>query len=404
MLTAYLSYIACVGDTRMESRKSRLKIIRNIEKTRGSKVLVYFCGDRPGMPANIAGDAIRPLYDHLRTFASPGNKIKLLDFYLYSLGGQMEVPWRIATMLREFCKSLNVIIPYKAYSAATLIALSADKIIMGRKGELSPIDPSLRFILPAKERPKMMLPEIGVEDISAYITFLKDRVGLTDQTALAKSVEILADKLTPPVLGKIQRSYSHIRLVGRKLLSLCKPPLEERRIATIVEALTEKMYLHGHGIGREEAKEVGLEVKNATNTEESLFWDLYLSYENLLKLDANPDPESYFPPGKDEYKEPDTSIACIESLQKLHLFKGEFKLTRIRKIPSKPTINVNFGLQLPPGAQAKQIPKQIQQAIQKLLQQGSQAIKDQIVKEIIQQSPVVGVRPHLLGGKWVEIV
>lgn len=388
----------------MESRENRLETIRNIERARGSKVLVYFCGDRPGIPANIAGDAIRPLYDHLCTFATPGNRVEIIDFYIYSLGGRMEVPWRIATMLREFCKSLNVIIPYKAYSAATLIALGADKIIMGRKGELSPIDPSLQLIISEKERPSMMLPEIGVEDISAYITFVKERAGLTDQTALSKSIEILADKLTPPVLGQIQRSYSHIRLIGRKLLSLCRPPLEERRIAAIVEALTEKMYLHGHGIGREEAKEIGLQVENANNTEEDLFWNLYLSYENLLKLDANPDPESYFPAGQDEYREPDTSIACIESLQQLHLFKGELELKRIHEIPPQPTINVNFGLQLPPGVQAPEIPQQIQQAIQQLLQQGAQAIRDQVVAEIARQSPVVGLRTHILGGKWIQIV
>lgn len=389
----------------MGSRKYRLEIIRKIEKERGSKVLVYFCGDRPGLTANIANDAIRPLYDHLCTFISSGKKVKLIDFYIYSLGGRMEIPWRIATMLREFCNGINVIIPYKAYSAATLIALGADKIVMGRKGELSPIDPSLHLIIPEEERPKIKLPpEIGVEDISAYVTFLKERAGLTDQTALARSIEILADKLTPPVIGQIQRSYSHIRLVARKLLSLCKPPLEERRITTIIEALTEKMYLHGHGIGRKEAKQIGLQVENTNNVEEDLFWKLYIDYEDLLKLDANPDPLSYFSPGQDEYIEPDTSIACIESLQKLHLCKGEFKLKRIRKIPSNPTINVNFGLQLPPGIAASAIPQKIQQVIQQLLQQGSQAIKNQVIAEIVGQSPVVGVRPHLLGGKWVSIV
>jgi hypothetical protein len=389
----------------VESQENRSKIIQKIEEAHGSKVLVYFCGDRPGLPANIAPDAIRPLYDHLCTFATPGNKVNLIDFYVYSLGGRMEVPWRIATMLREFCENLNVIIPYKAYSATTLIAMSADKIIMGRKGELSPIDPALQLIIPVEEQPKMRLPpEIGVEDISAYITFVKERAGLTDQVALAKSVEILADKLTPPVLGQVQRSYSHIRLVARKLLSLCKPQLEERRIAAIVEALTEKMYLHGHGIGRKEAAEIGLQVEEAANDQEDLFWNLYLSYENLLKLDSNPDPESYFPAGQDEYREPETAIACIESLRKLHLFKGELELKRIRRIPPQPTINVNFGLQLPPGIQPSAIPSQIQQVIQQILQQGAQAIKDQVIAEIARQSPVVGLRTHLLGGKWIQIV
>jgi hypothetical protein len=388
----------------MVSRRSRLAIIRKIEKLHNSKVLVYFCGDRPGIPSNIAGDAIRPLYDHLLTFSKSGEKVEKIDFYLYSLGGRMEIPWRIATMLREFCNSLNVIIPYKAYSAATLIALSADRIIMGRKGELGPIDPSLQLILPESARAKGLLPQIGVEDISAYITFIKERAGLTDQTALSKSIEVLATQLTPPVLGQIQRAYSHIRLVGRKLLSLHEPPLEERRIGTIVDALTEKMYLHGHGIGRDEAEEIGLQVEKATASEEELFWKLYLSYETLLKLDSNPDPESYFPAGQDDYNEPDTSIACIESLKKMHLCKGELRLKRMRKVPPSPTINVNFNLRFPPGIQVQAIPQQIQTAIQQLLQQGAQAVKDQVLAEIKKQSPVVGVQTKLLGAKWISVV
>jgi hypothetical protein len=393
-----------VGIPLVEPRRKRRKIIQDIEKEHKSRVLVYFCGDRPGMPANIATDAIRPLYDHLFSFARPGEKVSLIDFYIYSLGGRMEVPWRIATMLREFCESLNIIVPYKAYSAATLIALSADNIIMGRKGELSPIDPTLHLIIPEQERPKMGLPpEIGVEDISAYITFIKERAGLTDQDALAESIKVLAEKLTPPVLGQVQRSYSHIRLVSRKLLSLCRPPLEERRMGAIIEALTEKMYLHGHGIGRKEAEEIGLQIKHASAREEELFWKLYLEYENLLKLDSNPDPGSYFAAGQDVYNEPDTAIACIESSKNLHLFRGELKMKKVRKMPQQPTININLGLQMPPGIQANAIPPQIQQAIQQLLQQGAQAIRDQVNAEITRQSPVTGIQSHLSGGKWVKM-
>lgn len=206
------------------------------------------------------------------------------------------------------------------------------------------------------------------------------------------------------MLGQIQRSYSHIRLVGKKLLSLCKPPLEERKIATIVDALTEKMYIHGHGIGREEAKEIGLQVESLTGPEEELFWKLFLSYETLLKIDSNPDPQSYFAVDRDEYSEAGTSIACIESSKKLHLCRGELKLKRIRKVPPQPTINVNFNLNVPPGIQVQAIPPQIQNAIQQLLQQGAQAIKDQVIAEINRQSPVVGVQSHLLGAKWTQIV
>ena len=70
-------------------------------------------------------------------------KIKTIDFYLYSLGGNLDTPWPIISVLREYCESLNVLIPYKAFSATTLTALGADRIVMSRKGELGPIDPQM---------------------------------------------------------------------------------------------------------------------------------------------------------------------------------------------------------------------------------------------------------------------
>jgi len=386
----------------MSSRNERLELMKQIEQERRSKVLVYFCGDRPLAGANIADDAIRPLYDHLLAFNASGRSIDSIDVYLYSLGGRLEVPWRIATMLREFAKHVNVIIPWKAYSAATLIALGADKIVMGRKGELSPIDPSLQVIVPEGTPPLALPPQIGVEDISSYVTFVKERAGLTDQSALAQTICILADKLTPPVLGQIQRAHSHIRLVARKLLSLCQPPLEERRISAIVEALTEKIYLHGHGIGRKEAIEIGLQIEEPSSKLEDMIWELYRSYESFLKLRTTADPLSYFPNEEDEYKESNTVIACIESTEKLHIFKGTLSMKRLRKIPQQPTININLGLQLPPSIQPAEIPPQVQQAVQQLLQQGAQLVREQVLKEIIRQSPIERIDGRFIGGVWTE--
>jgi hypothetical protein len=76
----------------------------------------------------------------------------------------------------------------------------------------------------------------------------------------------------------------------------------------------------------------------------------------------------------------------------------------MRNVPPQPTINVNFNLNFPPGIQVQAIPQEIQSAIQQLLQQGAQAIRDQVVAEIGRQSPVVGVQSRLLGAKWTLIV
>jgi hypothetical protein len=342
------------------------------------------------------------MYDHLLAFSSSGSLLEQIDLFLYSVGGRMDVPWRIVTMIREFCRRLNVIVPYKAYSAATLIALGADKIVMGRKGELSPIDPALQVLSP-EGIPSRLPPQIGVEDIASYITFIKERAGLTDQAALAQSINILAQEVTPPVLGQIQRAHSHIRLVGSKMLGLCQPRIEERQARTIVEALTEKIYLHGHGIGRKEAKEIGLQVEEPSPSLEELLWKLYLSYENLLKLDTTGDAQAYFSSDEeDEYREPETKIACIESTMMAHVFEGELLLKRIRKVPSQLAININLPVQLPLGMRPEQVPPQVQQSIQQMAAQSAEVIRQQVIRQIVRQSPVERIERRLVGSKWVR--
>lgn len=123
-------------------RTQRTAAIDRIQSLLDAKVLVYFLADAPVGGARIGEDAPRVIYDHLRRLGYQ----KRLAVYLYSVGGVMGTPWKLVTMLREFTGELEVLVPYKAYSAATMIAIGCDKIRMTRKGELGPIDPAFQGI------------------------------------------------------------------------------------------------------------------------------------------------------------------------------------------------------------------------------------------------------------------
>ncbi len=379
-------------------RDERLKLLEKIEELAQAPVLVYFTADSPIVGAQISDDALLPMFEHLRAI---GNQ-RRLALYIYSSGGVMETPWKIVTMLREFCDELDVIVPYKAHSAATMIAIGADKIYMTRKAELSPIDPALQVVAP-QEGAAPRLPDLGVEDVAAYVTFIRERAKLTDQSAVAALVQTLAQHLTPPLLGRLERTYSHIRLVARNLLSLHKPPFEDRQISAITEALTEKIYAHGHGIGRKEANEIGLDVRILTDVEEGVVWSLYELYESVFRLRQSREVESYFPRGSDLYESPDTAVASIESLKHLHAFIGTVRAQRLRRIPPNPTINVNLALNFPPNIQPQQLPQAIQQAIQQLLQQAVQQINALVGQALQQQAPEIGVSGALLGAAWRKL-
>jgi len=374
------------------------ELINDLEKERESKVIVYFTGDRQPFGSRIAEDAVRPLYEHL-LHLDFNEKKKVIDLFLYSRGGDVSVPWRIASMIREFCEEFNVLVPYKAQSAATLLSLGADNIIMGKKAELGPIDPTLvKSTIGEGALPQQ---EISVEDVNSFLSFVKERANINDQSALAEVVGSLVNQISPLTLGSVNRQNSHIRLVARKLLTSRKEKIDEEKINSIIETLTEKIYSHGHGIGRKEAKDIGLPVIIPDDKIENLIWQLYLKYEEFLKLSDPIYPEIELVRDESKILE-DLPVAIIESTKKLHIHKANVDLRKNRKIPPSPQINLNINLQLPPNIRPEHLPQQAQQILQQLMAQISQNITQLVQHEIIRQSPVAGIVGRVYGGKWHE--
>lgn len=66
-----------------------------------------------------------------------------LDLILHSPGGFAESAEHIVEYLRSHFSDVRVIVPYLAMSAATLIACSANEILLGPQSALGPIDPQI---------------------------------------------------------------------------------------------------------------------------------------------------------------------------------------------------------------------------------------------------------------------
>ncbi|MCL4430071.1 MAG: ATP-dependent Clp protease proteolytic subunit, partial [Chloroflexi bacterium] len=121
------------------TRAQRMRLISEIEKTTGSRLITIFLGDRRGLETKIAADILPFCSEHLAKI----DGAKKISLYLYSTGGITIAGYAIANLLREYCDSYDVIVPFKALSCATLISLGADSIVMTKMGQLSPIDPSI---------------------------------------------------------------------------------------------------------------------------------------------------------------------------------------------------------------------------------------------------------------------
>lgn len=377
-------------------RDGRVQLIKEIEQVRDSKVVTYICGDRQGAPqAQIAGDVIRPIYEHLRGIG----KQKKIDFFIHSKGGEIEVPWRMITMLREFCDHLSILIPYHSQSAATLLALGCDEIIMGEKAELGPIDPSINF---GRTGGTTAQEEVAVEDMMAFIRFVKSVSPLSRFLYSNHSIACLTEKLSPWNIGKIYRTHTHIRMVAKRMLKKHKQPLSKLVMNKVVKTLAEKIYSHGHAICRVEAKEIGLPVVYANSKLDGFMWELFSLYEKTLKLREPLDINTELPDTQDEKILPLT-IAIVESEKKCTVFNGKLKIKRYRQMPASINININATFGLPPNLSPEQVSPALQQSVQKAIDEIKQQAPKWVMEQAKSQSPVLKIEAQFRGAAWREI-
>lgn len=174
----------------------------------------------------------------------------------------------------------------------------------------------------------------------------------------------------------------------------------KRKISSIIETLTEKIYSHGHAIGRKEAQEIGLSIEIPKEPLENTLWDIYLEYEQFLKLNEPIDALTVLKDKEEEHLDK-IPMAVIESEKKKDIYNMKVDFKRRRQIPSNLQVNLNFALNLPPDIKPEEIPQQVQQNLQQITSQLTQNLQLLVQQEIVRQSPEIGldIRGY---GKWEE--
>jgi len=392
---------ARVSRIKKKALSTRQALIPRLEALRGSRVICYVTGDRQHAAAQIGDDAVRPLYEHLRAFGH----VKKLDLLIYSRGGGTDIPWRMASAIRRVCDEWHVLVPFRANSAATLLALGEDTIVLGKQAELGPIDPSLTFqrVDNRPGQPSTTVQDtVSVEDVMSYIKFVQERAGLSDQSARAQALAMLAARVDAMTLGSIYRTHSHIRDVARRMLQSRAQPASDAVIGTIVETLAERVYAHGHAIGLNDAKEMGLPAEAAPDKVDAAMWRLLNQYEHDLKLMDPVDPIGVLGTG-DEYTE-QVVLAAIDSTWGSHEFGGILEVKGKRQMPStlNVSVNLNLSVQMPAGLPADQ-QAAIQQFVQQLQAPVVEAAQEAAQQAVKQQAPLLNVETGVRRAKWEKV-
>lgn len=235
---------------------ARQPLYRDIEKDRGSKVIAFVTGERPGLETQIASDAIEPFIALLDQIG-PTKKISLV---LETNGGQTSAAWRLINLIRSFGDAVEVVVPNKAMSAGTLISLGSDEIVMTKQAALGPIDPSLSQhpLAPtiANSTGQSFRLPVSAEAVRGYIEEVKKDV--KDAAALATVWTNLSGQIHPIVLGEIFRLGGQIRSMAQHLIK--NQVKDDKKAEKIIQMLCSDSGSHDYTINRRQALDMGLNV------------------------------------------------------------------------------------------------------------------------------------------------
>ena len=260
---------------------TRLTLYREIEALRGCPLIAYVTSTRPNAQGGMATDVIPEILDQLLALPSD---CKQVDLLVVSLGGDPTVAWRIMTLLRDRVKKVGVLVPQAAFSAATLLALGADEIVMHPCGNLGPVDPQIRVMRKTDGKTSPEVLSFGSEDLAGFLNFVRHNVGLSDQEYLKSAFELFCKEVGAVPIGIASRGARLSLSLGVKLLQMhMRDEAAKQKATAIAETLNKEFFHHGYPVGRKEAKEIGLKVVEPKPELEGKMWALWSDIEADLE-------------------------------------------------------------------------------------------------------------------------
>lgn len=315
---------------------TRAELIKKLESERKSRVISYATGDRPPFATKIASDIV-PLLGNLLDGIG---KVKKISLFLYTSGGDMLAPIRIVKLIRNHCDEFEILVPYKAHSAGTLICLGADTIVMGKLGEITPVDPTTGHPFNPQNpiNPQQRL-EVSVEDLNSYLLFAKEKAEIKSEQMI-DAYKLLVEKLHPLSIGNAYRAYRMARLLTERLLWLhMDKEKDSEKIKKIVKEITGDITIHAYPIDRDEAADIGLKIEKAQDDLDKVMRELYGAYAMEMKLGQPFHPNELLA-GKD-MADIDRAGAYLETADSSYQFTFSGKVRKeIRN--NKPAIDINF--------------------------------------------------------------
>ena len=199
-----------------------------------------------------------------------------LTLFVKSDGGSGMAALRMVHLLRQFTARLTVLAPLNCASAATMLALGADRIGMGPLSYLTAVDTSLEHDLSPLDHTNNLVA-VSNDEVERVIRLWKEsaarpRDGVNPYQELYKY-------LHPLVIGALDRASSLSLMLCREILGYHMK--DKGKAERISRQLNSSYPAHQYPITSREARRLGLSVFDLDPEMDGLLQELNLIYSEM---------------------------------------------------------------------------------------------------------------------------
>jgi hypothetical protein len=198
-----------------------------------------------------------------------------LTLLVKSDGGSGMAALRMVHLLRQYATRLTVLAPLNCASAATMLALGADRIGMGPLSYLTAVDTSLEHDLSPLDHTNNLVA-VSNDEVERVIRLWRESAG---RATTVNPYQELYKYLHPLVIGALDRASSLSLMLCREILGYhMKDKAKAERIS---RQLNSSYPAHQYPITSREARRLGLSVFDLDPELDELLQELNLIYSEM---------------------------------------------------------------------------------------------------------------------------
>lgn len=200
-----------------------------------------------------------------------------LYLFIKSGGGNGQASLRLVNLLRQYCDRLVALVPLQCASAATMVVLGTNEIMMGPMAFLTAVDTSLIHDLSPVDRDNDRV-SVSLDELTRVIRLW--RMEQSDaKDAKENPYKALFQHVHPLVIGAVDRAESLSLMLCKNLLSY---HITDEEIANqIANTLNSKYPSHSYPILLEEAQSIGLKAVRMSPSINTLLLELNERYSEM---------------------------------------------------------------------------------------------------------------------------